>query len=154
MKKFTLLKEDFILSPSGFQILYRIVSLKNFSFTAQIGGSLRTVEVRKGDLGGYVGSEENLSHEGNCWIFQSGQVWGNAKISENALIYGSAQVWRNSEIRGNSMIFDEAKVVSGKTWGNVRICSKVRLDGSDDYLNKSLSAEDFSEWIHTLSFNS
>ena len=37
--------------------LYRIIALKNFS------------DVRKGELGGWVSGIDNLSQEGNCWIY-------------------------------------------------------------------------------------
>ena len=40
----------------GGRTLYRIRSLKNFS------------DVRKGDLGGWVQTKDNLSQEGDCWI--------------------------------------------------------------------------------------
>lgn len=37
---------------------------------------------KKGDLGGYVESEDNLSQEGNAW------VGGNAKVFGNGIVYG------------------------------------------------------------------
>ena len=39
-----------------------------------------------GTAGGFVGSEANLSHEGDCWIYD------NAEVSENARVSGNAQV--------------------------------------------------------------
>lgn len=38
------------------RILHRIRAVRDFG------------AVRKGDLGGFVEREENLSHEGTCWI--------------------------------------------------------------------------------------
>lgn len=46
------------------------------------------IGVKKGDLGGYVEKEENLSHSGTSWIRDNAvvcdntRVWGNAVISE------------------------------------------------------------------------
>ncbi len=48
--------------------VYRIRALKDFG------------DVKAGDLGGWVESEENLSHEGNCWISVLGVVFGGATI--------------------------------------------------------------------------
>ncbi|WP_208434759.1 hypothetical protein [Bartonella taylorii] len=48
--------------------LYRIRALRDFG------------DVKKGDLGGWVESEDNLSHEGNCWISGGGAVFGGTRI--------------------------------------------------------------------------
>jgi len=39
--------------------LYRIRALKDFE------------NVKNGDLGGYIRSENNLSQEGNCWVYKN-----------------------------------------------------------------------------------
>ena len=39
--------------------LHRIQALKDFG------------DVKKGDFGGWVEKEENLSQEGNCWIYEN-----------------------------------------------------------------------------------
>ena len=52
-------------------------------------------DVTAGDLGGYVEKEENLSHDGNAWVF------GNAKVSDNAKVSGEAKVSGNAEVAGN-----------------------------------------------------
>lgn len=54
-KKFEL-TEEFIINNSGIK-LYRIKALKDFS------------DVKKGDFGGYVQQERNLSQFGNDWVF-------------------------------------------------------------------------------------
>ena len=61
-KKYILTEEA---KEVGGHILHRIQAMRDF------GG------VQKGDLGGWVESEENLSHDGDCWIFDNGSVtWG------------------------------------------------------------------------------
>ncbi len=49
--------------------LYRIRALKDFG------------SVKAGDLGGFVGSERNLSHEGTCWVADDAQVYDGAVVS-------------------------------------------------------------------------
>lgn len=60
-KKYELIKSD---KPG----LFRIRSLKSFGY------------VTKGDIGGYIESDYNLSHEGDCWIYDNAYVYGNARI--------------------------------------------------------------------------
>lgn len=63
----------------GGRTLYRIKALKDF------GG------VKTGDLGGYVESEDNLSHEGMCWIYDDAKVYDNVRIANNAIVFGSSK---------------------------------------------------------------
>ena len=101
-RKYELLKEDYILYKGA--KLYRIKALKSFG------------DIKKGDLGGYIQSESNLSHKGNCWVYKGGQisencrVYGNAKISGNVIVNDWACVSGNAEIFGNIKIFGNAKI--------------------------------------------
>ena len=70
-KKYILTEET---KEVGGRILHRIQAVRDFD------------AVQKGDLGGWVESEENLSHDGNCWVFGDGEVFGNARIGVNAYI--------------------------------------------------------------------
>lgn len=64
-KKFELVKEDTI-TVDGFK-LYRIRALKDFFV------------IKEGELGGYVEAENNLSHEGYCWIYDNAKVYDGAQ---------------------------------------------------------------------------
>lgn len=44
------------------------------------------VGIKAGDVGGYVQSEENLSQEGNCWVFRDAKVYGDARVCGNAFV--------------------------------------------------------------------
>ncbi|QLB42458.1 MULTISPECIES: hypothetical protein [Mannheimia] len=63
-----------------------------------------SIDIKKGDLGGYVEGEHNLSHEGDAWIYDTALVMDNAKV------YGSAQV-RYSKLTDNAEIFDNVRIV-------------------------------------------
>lgn len=52
--------------------LHRIKALKDFG------------NVKKGELGGYVESEYNLSQIGNCWVYGNARVCGDAELCGNA----------------------------------------------------------------------
>ena len=60
--------------------LFRIKALISFS------------DVEKGELGGYVEKEENLSHSGNAWVYDDARVSGNAWVYGNAWVSGNARV--------------------------------------------------------------
>lgn len=78
--------------------LYRIEALRDFA------------NVKKGDRGGYVETQDNLSHDGNCWIYNDAKVYGQAKVFEDALIWDNAEVFNHAEIYGKAQIRDNAEV--------------------------------------------
>lgn len=50
--------------------LYRIEALKDFDF------------IHKGEVGGFVESENNLSQENDCWIGNDAMVFDDARVSD------------------------------------------------------------------------
>ena len=75
MKKYELTDETIDVSGTT---LHRIKALKDFG------------NVKKGELGGYVESERNLSQEGNCWVCGNAKVCGDAEVCGNAKVCGDA----------------------------------------------------------------
>jgi hypothetical protein len=49
-------------------------------------------DVKSGDIGGYIEKPENLSQEGNAWVF------GNAKVSGNADYYCAFPVGSRNDV--------------------------------------------------------
>ena len=84
--------------------LYRIEALKDFS------------DVKKGDKGGFVESEDNLSQDGDCWVYDTAKVYGNAMVYGNASIYGDARVYGNAVIHGRAVIGGDAKVANNSDY--------------------------------------
>lgn len=72
MQKFKLV-ESTAIEYEGHK-LYRIEAIRDFG------------NVKKGDRGGYIEIEQNLSHEGDCWIYNDAKVYGQAKVFEYARI--------------------------------------------------------------------
>ena len=70
--------------------LHRIQALKDFG------------NVKTGDVGGWIESESNLSHDGLCWVFD------DAKVSDNAKVYGDAKVFDNAKVSGDAMVYGNA----------------------------------------------
>ena len=61
-------------------VLHRIKALGDFS------------DVKAGDLGGWVESDDNLSHNGNAWVSGDARVSGNAEVFGNAWVFGDAHI--------------------------------------------------------------
>ena len=78
--------------------LYRIEALKDFSL------------VKKGDKGGFVQSEKNLSQFDNCWIFDDSKAIGNSLVSRNAVLSGNSIICDNAVATGFSWICDHSIV--------------------------------------------
>lgn len=64
VKKYILTNE--ILEHDG-HLLHRIQAVVNFGY------------VNAGDLGGWIESEDNLSHHGDCWVADNAKVYEKGK---------------------------------------------------------------------------
>ena len=117
-------ENKFIMSPStknGYitydselasHVLHRIRALKDFG------------NVKKGDIGGWIEKEANLSQEGDCWIYN------NAAVYDEAMILGNAKVFNDAQIYGNSLIRDDARICDRvHIYNNPYICEKAAIYG-------------------------
>ena len=119
-KKYKLTEET--INVDG-RTLYRIEALKDFDV------------VEKGDKGGFIENESNLSQSGDCWVY------GNAKVSDNAMVCGNAKVYGNARVYGNALVCGNAMVslnaeISGdaKIFGNAQIrCDAVVCEDAKIY---------------------
>ena len=141
------------------KILYRIEALKDFA------------NVKKGDKGGYIENENNLSQEGDCWIYGNtrvsdkaivcgnAKVFGDAIVCDNATVYGNAKVYNSAVICDNAVVYDDAEVsgdaqvydnaiVSGNVlvYDDAKVCGNAEVYG---YVQVCGSAEikDNSDYI-------
>lgn len=113
------------------KVLKRIIALKDFG------------NVKKGEKGGFIESEQNLSHVGNCWVVDDAivkdqaQIYGDAQIKdkscvcENARIGGKVYVVDEAYICGHSWIIDNAHIGGhARIYGEVHIEDNVWIDGN------------------------
>ena len=129
-KKYELIK-------SGMRGLYRIKALRDFG------------NIKEGDIGGYVENKHNLSHAGDCWIYNNAKVYNNAKIYDNAKVYNNAKIYDNAKIYNNAEIFEYTEVfddavIQGNAlaygvsvieknaliYGTSSICGNARIGGN------------------------
>ena len=143
-RKYKILKDNYkkICIDNIDIIVYRIKALKDFG------------DVKKGDIGGYVQSKENLSQLGNCWIYNNAIVSENAKIEDNVKIYDNANVYDNvvisecAKIEGNAKIYDNTNVSGNavisdcaKIFGNVKIKDNAKIHNSSIIKNYAIVME-------------
>ncbi|WNO30069.1 hypothetical protein [Oceanotoga phage vB_OteS-UFV02] len=77
---------------------FRVIALEDFG------------NVKKGDIGGFIEKEENLSQEGLCWVSDNAIVCDNAKVSGNALVLNCTYVYESAIVSGNATVSGEAYV--------------------------------------------
>ena len=125
MKKYELIEET--IEWCGCT-LHRIRALRDFG------------DVKADDMGGYIESEDNLSHDGDAWVFGNACVSGNARVfgdaqvsdnacvSDNAWVYGKAWVYGDARVYGDAQVFGNAQVY-GKAWvfGNARVSGDAQV---------------------------
>lgn len=86
-------------------------------------------DVKAGDLGGFIESEKNLSQDGNCWVYDKAEVWGNA------LIYGDAQVRDQASVHQEARIGGKVRVVGcAHVWGHWKSEARRTIDGEKIWL--------------------
>ena len=127
----TIVKE---LEPKKFELttkisfngrtLYRIRALKNFR------------NVKKGDLGGYVEKESNLSQTGDAWIYDDAKVMDNAIVKNDATLHHNAEIYDNAIVSGSASVNENATLRDKATvsdnailYGNVILIDKAKIYG-------------------------
>lgn len=114
------IRKDLSKNVDG-HIVCRIESLKDFS------------DVKKGDLGGFVEKEGNLSQEGYCWVYDDACVYENARVYGDALIYAYAKIYESAEIYQDALISGNAQVFGmAEIYGHASIYGPVLISGSVD----------------------
>ena len=111
--------------------LYRIEALKYFG------------EIKKGDKGGFIESENNLAHEGDAWVSDNAHLYGNACVFNNAHVYGNAfvsgyaQVYGDAFVYGNAWLYDNTRVCgyarvadNARVYGDANVCDDSSVFGN------------------------
>lgn len=101
--------------------------------------------INKGTLGGWLESEENLSHEGFAWVADEACVYGKAKVIEGGLVYGEAQIFDEALIENYARVFGRANVYRNAVvtrraavWGNADLSCGYVTDDARIYGNAKL----------------
>ncbi len=121
MKKYEFTGEYII---KGNKMLQRIRALRSFK------------GVECGDLGGYIESERNLSHDGNAWVGNDAEVYGFGQVTGNGLVAGKAEVCDHAIVRGNARVTGKSMIggsitVQGDAWllDYLNLCGQAVITG-------------------------
>ena len=107
--------------------LYRIEALKDF------------LNVKKGDKGGFIEKEENLSHLGDAWVYDDAKVFDNSVIFTNARIRNNTKVYGNAKIGGNVTIANNAKIFGRViVLNNAKIFNAAEIYGNAKVYNNAI----------------
>lgn len=101
------------------KLVHQIRALKDFG------------DVKAGDLGGWIESEENLSQSGNCWVADNAMVYDHAQVRDNAILRGNAIACDRAQVTENAKLFD-------KTW----IADDARISGQAELHDFAYAKDD------------
>ena len=102
---------------------------KKYEFTGETkkfsGRTLKRIKrISDGVIGGWIESEENLSHEGWCFIYDEAIVYGEAEVYGEARVCGEAEVYDEARVYGEAIVYGKAIV-----YGEAEVCGKARVCG-------------------------
>ena len=89
------------------RILHRIRALKDFG------------NVKAGDIGGWIEKEENLAHEGDCWVYGSAKVYGSAIIEETKDYMTAGPIGSRDDVTTAFRTLNGARIKCGCFYGNI-----------------------------------
>lgn len=103
------------------KVLHRIRAVKQFTIC-------EGVVVKKGEYGGWVESEDNLSQDGSAWVYDNAMVYGTSRVYGSAVILGSARVFGSACVFGEAMVFESAHVCGeALVHGNASVHGTARV---------------------------
>ena len=119
----------------AWRILHRIEALKDFG------------NVKAGDKGGWIEKEDNISQDGDCWVYDdacvcgNARVYGDAHVYDDAWVYGNAcvcddaRVYDDAWVYGNACVYDDARVYDDAcVCGNACVCGDADIKSKCDII--------------------
>ena len=89
--------------------------------------------IKRGQRGGFIESECNLSQEGDAFVDERALVYGEGRVCGNALVYGDAHIF------DNAIVTDDARV-----GGRTDVCGETEISGHS-YVHNTVCA--MADWI-------
>lgn len=118
-----------------------------------------TLFSRKGEVGGWIEGEHNLSHEGDCAVLGNAKVFGNASIQETSCVKGEAIIKDNVIVKGKALVLNNSivgadTIIGGSSWiqGNSKVFFYNVLNNKTLLENISGSSEIKSTTIESTGF--
>ena len=89
-------------------------------------------DVKKGDIGGWIENESNLSNDARyyAWVYDNAMVYGHASVTDNAQVYDNAEVYGDCLVRDNATVYKDAKICGyADVCGNAGISDCAEIHG-------------------------
>lgn len=102
MLKYILLENDSLLVEG--RRLYRIKALRDIEIPLKRNNY--TKKIKKGALGGYIASYNNLSQEDNSWVYEGAMVYDNARVMNNSVVESVSIICGNAVV--SSTVFTKS----------------------------------------------
>lgn len=100
--------------------IYRIQALRDFS------------DVKKGDLGGFVESEENLSQMGDCWIYDMAQAVDKSRVEGDACLRDCSKMYDSSLIKDKAQLQGCARMIQYACLADNAVAIDTEISGFAD----------------------
>ena len=113
-------------------VLHQIRALRSFG------------NVKTGELGGFIESEDNLSHIGTCWVYNSAKVYGKIKLMGTSIVSDEAIVTGNATIRVCIITDNSMFNASGNIRGKLIMSDDSYLSGNINLVGQLTMADSSS----------
>lgn len=137
-KKYIITENSLFIKETG-KTLYQIQSLVNIISPPFI--------ISKGDFGGYIEHEGNLSQDGECWIFPGCTASDNSRVIQDSILSDNTEISDNVLISGNSVI-KEAKLSGFSSVHNSTVSGPFIISNNARIINSIISNKDTDNIIH------
>jgi UDP-3-O-[3-hydroxymyristoyl] glucosamine N-acyltransferase len=113
----------------------------------QIRASRDFGEIKAGELGGFISSEINLSHEGESWVFASAYVLDAARVFEDAQVMHKAIIYDHAEVSGRARVSEHATVFhEARIFGNAIVSGRAQIFGEAQVYGEAQVGDRVSVW--------
>ncbi len=110
--------------------LHRIRALRDFG------------DVKAGDLGGWIESEDNLDPDKDAWVYDNAKVMDSARVEKYARVWGMACIKDNAIVSGASWVKDNALVLNNARVDAISLIKgHARVVGNAYVRNSSIMGE-------------
>lgn len=100
------------------RLLHRIVAIRDFSY------------IQAGEKGGWIEKEDNLSHEGNCWVSDNAIVCNKACVYDNAKVAGNAHIEKCGQVSGEAFVGVNARITDyASVYDDARVSGNALVGG-------------------------
>ena len=126
----------------GGHVLHRIIATRNFHTEYK--------DVKVGDFGGWIESEDCLSQDGNCWVFLDSYVYDGAKVCEDAWVAECAHIVKGTILSGQAYVKGKSMIEKSNLSGSVYFDGdyNVNINPDIDFNVKPSKPIDPSDWKH------